>query len=206
MTDRYTQKIKKWYFCIVSRKKSKVNLAKNFAKKKHFGQVKKDGTTPVYKHLEAVVGKLRYIGITDEIILSTAWLHDVLESTKTSFDELESLLGRKIALLVLSLTKDSKLSKNSREKRYLKQLKESSFSAKLIKLCDIASNLEVIHDSKLSHRTKVKKITKILHYAEMIKNDVFKNIKKYPKISKLIHAINQVTSYYNQKPIEPKIK
>ncbi len=190
----------------MSSEKSKVNLAKSFAKKKHFGQIKKDGITPVYKHLEAVTGKLRYIGIADEIILSAAYLHDVLESTKTTFDELESLFGRKIALLVLSLTKDRRLPKNAREKQYLKQLKESSLGAKLIKLCDIASNLEDIHNSKLSHLVKTKKIIKILHYVKMIKGDIFKNIKKYPNIRKLISAINQVVVYYDQKPIEPKIK
>lgn len=191
---------------MVPSEKSKVNLAKNFAKKKHFGQLKKDGITPVYKHLEAVVDKLRYIGITDEIILSAAWLHDVLESTKTTFDELEILFGRKIALLILPLTKDNKLPKNAREKQYLKQLKESSLNAKLIKLCDAASNLEDIHNSNLSHRVKTKKIIKILHYIKVIKSDIFKNIKKYPNLGKLIHAINQVVICYNQKPIEPKIK
>lgn len=191
---------------MMSREKSKIHLAKNFAKKKHFGQIKKDGVTPVYKHLETVVDKLRYIGITDEIILSAAWLHDVLESTKTSFDELETLFGRKTALLVLSLTKDGRLPKNAREKQYLKQLKESCLSAKLIKLCDIASNLEDIHNSKLSHHVKAKKIIQILQYIKIIKNDIFKSIKKYPNLSKLIHVINQVVIYYNQKPIEPKIK
>ncbi|MFN3654869.1 MAG: HD domain-containing protein [Candidatus Nitrosotenuis sp.] len=190
----------------MSREKSKVNLAKNFAKKKHLGQTKKDGITPVYRHLETVVDKLKYVGITDEIILSAAWLHDVLESTKTSFDELETLFGRKTALLVLSLTKDGKLPKNAREKQYLKQLKESCLSAKLIKLCDIASNLQDIHNSNLSYRVKTKKIIKILHYIKMIKSDIFKSIKKYPNLSKLIHAINQIVIYYDQKPIEPKIK
>lgn len=138
---------------MISKIKSKVNLARKFAKKKHLGQIKQDSITNVYDHLDSVVKKLKSIGVTDENVLSAAWLHDVLESTNATFVELESLFGNKVAQTVFYLTKDNTLPKNIREKKYQKQLKISTLNTKLIKLCDIASNRRI----SMTQRFRVKK-------------------------------------------------
>ncbi len=49
--------------------KNKISLAKNFAKKKHKCQKRKDGKTPYFKHLDEVVRLLKKIGVKDEDIL-----------------------------------------------------------------------------------------------------------------------------------------
>ncbi len=135
---------------------SKVESAELFAKNKHAGMTRKDKKTPYSDHLEAVVNRLKSIGISDENVLCAAWLHDTIEDTDTSFDDLFEQFGREVAILVSSLSKDTSLRKKEREKLYVKQLKSSPLDAKIIKLCDISANLSDLKGPGLS---KSKKIT-----------------------------------------------
>ncbi|TBR23351.1 MAG: HD domain-containing protein [Candidatus Nitrosotenuis sp.] len=185
--------------------KSKVKSAELFAKKKHSGQLRKDGKTTVHMHLKSVVNRLKNIEMTDEDVLAAAWLHDIVEDTDTTFDEIDQLFGKKVASLVLSLTKDNKLSKRAQMLQYVKQLRRSSLEAKMIKLCDIASNLKQVHISSMSNTKKIKTIMKIIHYTNAIKSDILKNIRKYPDTIKIIEDINEVALRYNQKPIDIKL-
>lgn len=184
--------------------RSRIQRAKDFAKKRHHGQIRKDGITSFYGHLESVVNRLKQIGVTDEDTLSAAWLHDVLESTNTTLDEIDKTFGKKIALLVLSLTKDNSLPKKSRERQYILQLKDSSFDAKLIKFCDIASNLNHVHNSELENSAKIKTIKKILRYAQAIKDEV-PAIQRHANLIKIIDEINEIAARYDQRQINTKI-
>jgi len=94
-----------------------LDLVKNaelFAKKKHAGQFRKDGTTPYSKHLEDVVNRLKSLGIIDKELLCAGWLHDTIEDTETSFDDLFEKFGRRITVLVSSLSKDTSLPKKTK--------------------------------------------------------------------------------------------
>lgn len=179
----------------------KLQAAENFAKERHAGMTRKDGVTPFFDHLSGVVARMKNLGVTDEDILCAAWLHDILEDTKTSFSELDSRFGSKIAVLVLSLSKDKSLPKARQEEQYVKQLKEASRDAKLIKLCDISANLRDIKNSSLSKTKKVKTVRKILHYLNTIKPDLVKNKALVPGIQNLIDGINDLIALFGQKPI-----
>jgi len=128
-----------------------VKSAELFAKKKHSGMMRKDGTTLYSKHLEDVVNRLKSLGVIDEELLCAGWLHDTIEDTDVTFDDLYEQFGSRIAVLVSSLSKDMTLTRKQREQIYVKQLKESSFDAKLIKLCDISANLSDLknYDGKI---------------------------------------------------------
>ena len=199
-----------------------MSLLKNaelFAKTKHSGKLKKSGIT-YSKHLEDVVSRLKSLGVNDEEVLCTGWLHDILEDTDTSFDELFEKFGRRVAVLTLSLTKnkfvidvddDSSLSltkkktlpKKQRQKEYGIKLKESEIDAKLIKLCDISANLGDLKNQTIS-KTKRKRILKELrHYLSIIQPDLVENT-KYPKASILLETINQNLKIQSQK--SPRIK
>lgn len=170
-------------------------LAQRYAKKMHSNQLRKDKVTTQYQHLKSVVDKLKYLDVTDDKVLSAGWLHDILEDTNATFDEINSLFGRNVALLVLSLSKDKKLPKKTRERRYIKNLGYSTPDAKLIKLCDILSNLSAIHKSKLPYRTKVRKIKQISKYLHAIM-DYIENQRKYPKAQKMLKLINKINEIY----------
>ena len=181
-----------------------VKKAELFAKKKHSGKTQKDGT-PHSKHLEDVVNRLKSLGVIDEELLCAGWLHDTIEDTDTSFDDLYERFGSKVVVLVTSLTKDMSLTRKKREQIYVKQLKEASFDAKLIKLCDISANLSDLKNYDVSKSKKLRQVRKIRHYLTVIKNDLLENT-DYPKITTLLESINQSLKQFGLRTISLQSK
>ncbi|HJJ21438.1 MAG: guanosine polyphosphate pyrophosphohydrolase [Thaumarchaeota archaeon] len=199
-----------------------MTLLKNaelFAKAKHAGKLKKSGTT-YSNHLENVVSRLKSLGVIDEEVLCAAWLHDILEDTDTSFDELFEKFGRRIAVMTLSLTKtkfvidtddDSTLSltkkraipEKQREKEYAIKIKESDIEAKLIKLCDISANLSDLKKQTISKTKKRKILKKFRHYISIIEKDLKENT-EYPKTIMLLETINESLKIQTQNGIKIK--
>ena len=182
-----------------------VKNAELFAKKKHSGMMRKDGITPYSKHLEDVINRLKSLGVIDEELLCVGWLHDTIEDTETSFDDLYEKFGSKVAVLVLSLSKDMSLPRKKREQVYVKQLRESVFDAKLIKLCDISANLSDLKNYDASKSKKLRQIKQKRHYVNVIKNDLLSNT-NYPKITTLMESINQILKRYGQRSISLNLK
>ena len=186
-----------------------MTLLKNaelFAKSKHAGKLKKSGIT-YSKHLEEVVNRLKSLGVIDEEVLCTGWLHDILEDTDTSFDELFEKFGRRIAVLTLSLTKTKfvidtndnstftltkkkTLSKKQREKNYGIKLKESEVDAKIIKLCDISANLGNLKNQVISKTKKRNVLRELRYYLSIIQKDITEDM-KYQNATILLETINQ---------------
>ncbi len=196
-----------------------VKNAELFAKSKHAGKLKKSGIT-YSKHLEEVVNRLKSLGVIDEEVLCTGWLHDILEDTDTSFDELFEKFGRRIAVLTLSLTKtkfvidtddDSTLSltkkraipEKQRQKEYAVKIKESEIDAKLIKLCDISANLGDLKKQIISKTKKRKILKKFRYYLLIIEKDLVENT-EYPKAITLLETINQNIQIQTQNMIKIK--
>lgn len=175
--------------------------AKKFAQEKHKNQKRKDGVTPYSDHLEGVVNRLKNLGVTDKDVLCAAWLHDIIEDTDVTFDQINERFGREVAVIVLSLSKDQNILKKDREIQYINQLKDASFQTKLIKLCDISANLKDLANAPISKTQKNKQIKKILHYLRIIKNDIIENKSEYPKIQEIIDGVNTICVKFNQKPI-----
>ena len=180
---------------------SKLESAEMFAKTKHGGMTRKDGITQYFSHLESVVSYLKSLGVTDEDVLCSGWLHDVIEDTDTTFDELYERFGKKVAVLVSTLSKDKKLPKKERERLYVEQLKSAPLEAKIIKLCDISDNLKDLANSKISKNQRKKTINQKLNYLKVIKNDITENKLNYPKVSNLIKGINDVLVKNGQKHV-----
>jgi len=177
-----------------------VKSAELFAKNKHAGQFRADDTTPYSKHLEDVVNRLKSLGVIDENILCAGWLHDTIENTDTTFDDLYEQFESEIAVLVSSLSKDMTLSRKKREQAYVIQLKEASFSAKLIKLCDISANLSDLKNYEASKSKKLRQVKQKRHYLSIIKNDLMGN-PHYPYIQSLLESANLIFVKYGQRPI-----
>lgn len=179
---------------------SKVESAKLYAKDKHKGMTRDGGTTPYFVHLEAVISRLKSLGVADEDVLCAGWLHDTIEDTDTTFDDVHERFGQRVAVLVKSLSKDD-LPKKQREIQYVKQLREASLDAKLIKLCDISANLKDLENSIMSKNKKKKTINQKLYYLKVIKKDISQHKSDYPKVSALIDGINQIIVEYHQRPV-----
>ena len=120
---------------------SDITQARSFAKRKHLGQLRKNGKTTTFSHLKDVVRNLKKMKVTDEEIICAAWLHDTIEDTDTDYDSIKDRFGKNIAEIVVSVTKDNRLPKKQREMKYVKDLKSSNVKAKLVKIADILANV-----------------------------------------------------------------
>ena len=182
-----------------------VKNAELFAKNKHAGQLRQDGVTSYSKHLEDVINRLKSLGVIDEELLCAGWLHDTIEDTDTTFDDLYEQFGSGIAVLVSSISKDMSLTRKKRERAYVLQLKEASFDAKLIKLCDISANLSDLKNYEASKSKKLRQVKQKRHYLTIIKNDLMSN-SNYPKILTLLESANSIFKKFGQRTIsfQPK--
>lgn len=95
--------------------------------------------------------------------------------------------------------------RKQREQIYVKQLKEASFDAKLIKLCDISVNMSDLKNWNTSKSKKLCQVRKIRHYLTVIKNDLIEN-NDYPKIIALLESINQSLKQFGQRTISLQLK
>ena len=180
--------------------------AELFAKSKHAGKLNESGVS-YSNHLENVVSRLKSLGVVDQDVLCAGWLQDILEYTDTSFDELFEKFGRRISTLILSLTKtklvidtsdDSTLSltkkrtisKKQRQKEYGIKIKESEIDVKLIKLCDISTNLGNLKNQLISKTKKRRILKELRYYTVIIEKDLIQNT-RYPKANTLLETINE---------------
>jgi (p)ppGpp synthase/HD superfamily hydrolase len=113
-----------------------------FASKKHENQRRKDkNSTPYINHPLHVANLLAEAGITDVDTLMAAVLHDTVEDTQTTKEELILNFGENVASIVLECSDDKTLHKVDRKKLQIEHTKTASISAKLVKLGDKYSNL-----------------------------------------------------------------
>ena len=139
------------------------------------------------------------MGVIDEELLSAGWLHDIIKDTDTNFDNLYEQFGNMIAVIVSSLTKDKTLPRKQREKAYNIQLKEASFDAKLIKLCDISANLSDLKNYDASKSKKLRELKQKRYHLSIIRKDLMNS--DFPKITTLLETINHILRRYGQRAI-----
>ncbi len=124
------------------------NLAKKFAAEQHerVGQRRKYTNEPYINHPAAVVEIIRSVPHTNEMI-AAAWLHDVVEDTQASFENIHELFGPNVLDMVSMLTNPSSLFSGCREFRKkvdFIHISSASPSAQTIKLADIIDNVRTI--------------------------------------------------------------
>ncbi|MCX6311741.1 MAG: HD domain-containing protein [Bacteroidetes bacterium] len=113
-----------------------------FAAESHAGQFRKDGITPYINHPLEVMHLLIHTGeINDPEILIAAVLHDVVEDTNITIQEITDRFGEKVAKIVLELTDDKSLTKEERKMQQLISAIQLSESAKHIRISDKICNV-----------------------------------------------------------------
>lgn len=120
----------------------------HFSAIKHRDQRRKDPPqSPYINHPIQVVETLWDVGgIRDDATLVAAILHDTIEDTLTSPDEIRSHFGEEVLTLVLEVTDDKTLPKPERKRLQIEHAPHISPGAKLIKLADKISNLaDILH-------------------------------------------------------------
>jgi len=116
--------------------------ATNFAATKHTNQRRKnEEKTPYIEHPIEVACILAQYNITDVNILVSALLHDTIEDTKTTYEEIEKIFGPKIAKIVQECTDNKSLDKITRKKLQIEHASHISYEAACVKLADKYSNV-----------------------------------------------------------------
>ena len=132
-----------------------MNIAKdllqavNFAADKHRDQRRKNvESSPYINHPIQVAELIARVGDIDDLtVLMAAVLHDTVEDTKTTFDEIENAFGSEVRDLVAEVTDDKSLLKAERKKRQVEHTAQISDRAKLIKIADKTCNVRDVTDS-----------------------------------------------------------
>jgi guanosine-3',5'-bis(diphosphate) 3'-pyrophosphohydrolase len=133
----------------VSSDVSRLLEAISFAAEKHRNQRRKDKeASPYINHPIALASLLTTVGgITDLAVLQAAILHDTVEDTDTSYEELVAHFGRKVADIVMEVTDDKQLEKPRRKALQIEHAPHASHDAALVKLADKTCNLRDVVSS-----------------------------------------------------------
>jgi guanosine-3',5'-bis(diphosphate) 3'-pyrophosphohydrolase len=122
---------------------SLVLQALSFAARKHRDQRRKGSDhAPYINHLIDVLDLLwRVGGVREAEVLAAAVLHDTVEDTPTTPQEIEAAFGPHVRSMVLEVTDDKSLAQAVRKQQQIEHAGRLSPGAKLIKLADKISNV-----------------------------------------------------------------
>ena len=117
--------------------------AADYAARQHGAQRRKgEAAEPYINHLTEVAALLaEATGGQDVVLLMGGLLHDTLEDTDATYEDIEQRFGPEVAALVAEVTDDKSLPKEERKRLQIAKTAGKSRRAKLLKLADKTSNL-----------------------------------------------------------------
>jgi GTP diphosphokinase / guanosine-3',5'-bis(diphosphate) 3'-diphosphatase len=127
---------------------SRVKAAYQLAAEAHHGQLRKSGE-PYVSHPVAVATILAELGL-DDITLAAALLHDSVEDTGVTYEDLDAKFGREVAQIVDGVTKLERLQFDSKEAQQAATMRKmlvamaKDLRVLLIKLADRTHNMRTI--------------------------------------------------------------
>ena len=127
----------------------RVLSAARFAAEKHAQQKRKGANgEPYFNHLLEVAELIAASSPNLDVdLVMAAFLHDTVEDTGVTLQELEQRFGKDVAELVAEVTDDKSLPKETRKQLQVEHTPEKSPRAQTLKLADKISNLRAIISS-----------------------------------------------------------
>jgi guanosine-3',5'-bis(diphosphate) 3'-pyrophosphohydrolase len=124
----------------------RILCAVKFSADQHRYQRRKGAdATPYINHpIEVAETLCRIGGVNDVDVLIAAILHDTVEDTGASAEQIEELFGSRVRSFVMEVTDDKSLPNNERKQKQVEHAPHLSREAKQIKLCDKSSNIKEI--------------------------------------------------------------
>lgn len=131
----------------------------NFSADRHRPQRRKDTLKSPYINHPIEVAELlwRVGGIRDQAVLLAAVLHDTIEDTETTAEEIGSLFGEEVLGVVLECTDDKSLPYLDRKRLQIETAPHKSEKAKLVKLADKICNVHDLNQSPPRWWPKIQK-------------------------------------------------
>ena len=136
-----------------------IDEAVAFAREKHKDQKRKDGS-PYIIHPLAVAQIVAEIGLDTDAVLA-ALLHDCIEDTDATFDDIARRFGQTVAELVEGVTKLTRVEYSTQEEQQVENLRKMFMAMSkdirvvLIKICDRLHNTRT-----MEYQTKEKQLSK----------------------------------------------
>jgi (p)ppGpp synthase/HD superfamily hydrolase len=141
-----------------------VAKAVEFAVRYHGDQTRPTGAPYAEHLLEALEVLVRGAGVTDPGILQAAVLHDVVEDTPCTIDQVRRSFGGRVAEMVGWVTKPEPadgVDRKAAKEAYLSRLQDAPDDAVLVKLADRVSNVQTLRNLGLPKQRQ--------YYAETVR-------------------------------------
>lgn len=118
----------------------KLLRAFEFAAVAHKEQTRKESAgVPYFSHPAAVALILSRGGFSEEVIIA-GLLHDVVEDTSYTAEDVKELFGERVKELVLGVTEDQSLPWAERKSAYIENIKKADAETKAISAADMLAN------------------------------------------------------------------
>lgn len=168
---------------------NRILQAAKFAAERHGMQRRKNSDeTPYINHPIEVAEHLSRVGdIYDEEVLMAALLHDTIEDTPTTREEIEELFGSRVAEIVMECTDDKSLPKAERKRLQIVTASHKSPEAKCLKIADKTCNLESI----LADPPRKWKLQRQLEYFEWAEQVVAGLLGVNPRLDACVQEVLQ---------------
>ena len=139
-----------------------VNAALQKARAAHEGQVRNgSGGMPYVEHPITVAARLEELGVRDEV-LAAALLHDVVEDSETTLEELREPFGAEVAGLVGTLTDDEAIdSYRERKAEHRERVAAAPADALAIYGADKLTNVATLCDAYAAEGEAVREEFKV---------------------------------------------
>ena len=190
---------------------SRIDKAVKYAMAAHEGQTRKSICTPYLVHVLEVQRRLAYWDIDKVEIHEAAILHDTIEDTSVSYDDLVSEFGQVVADIVSEVTLLHELTGSEKKKakwKFLQGFKNASDDAVVLKFADRYEN---VHDFLMVGRDKYASKYALMAYGvyqallsrPIVKNgEIFSNLEDIDKVVKQTYSNISIFD----KDIEKKIE
>ncbi|MFA6514533.1 MAG: HD domain-containing protein [Patescibacteria group bacterium] len=165
---------KKLYSYVLEKKEiTEIFQAVSYADKMHAGQFRVGGEAYICHPLRVAIATAEYFAKESlkelKVAVISALLHDVVEDTEATFEEVDALFGNYVTKIVKatshSLNSDGLVNEDEPDEVYLLQVEQGGLIAIVIKRFDMKDNLnslkEVPEDFYISHLNDYKKKLKI---------------------------------------------
>lgn len=123
----------------------KLDYAILFATKAHDGQRRKSDNVSMIFHPFTVAMLLKNENMSEDCVIAGI-LHDVVEDTKYTLEDIENIFGRNIKNIVEEVSENKELLWEERKRESIDKLKNASEEGKMLACADKVNNLETLYE------------------------------------------------------------
>ncbi len=177
-----------------------IDKAISFAAKAHARQLRKtDPSLPYIYHPVSVGFILMRAGFDDDVVVSGI-LHDVVEDSGVTGEEIKSNFSEKVAEIVLAVSENKEDPWEKRKADYIEKVANSSLGVRAVAVADKLHNvhnlIKLLRDGKdLSIFFSRDKGTTIRHYKHFCES--VRAAWSHPIVDELMEAVEELDSFKN---------